>query len=103
MPLRMVAGDSDASCNSNCDSSISQNLWQPHAFSNYALQDILILQGLDYSEQESNWVNRFGFVTEYMQNFGKGCQGLGAMPFWSGTNTMTIGNHDGKADTILPQ
>ena len=96
--LSVFVDSSEECSSSNCESPISQNLWQPHAFSGYALQDILILQGLDCQKDQGDWVNRFGFVTEYMQNFGKDCQSLGAMPFWSGTNTMTIGNHDGKAD-----
>jgi hypothetical protein len=40
--------------------------------------------------------------TEYMNNFSNrcanDCHSLGAMPFWSGTNTMTYGNNNGKAD-----
>lgn len=40
--------------------------------------------------------------TQYQQNFGdqcsNNCHSLGAMPFWSGTNTMTFGNNDGRAD-----
>lgn len=42
----------------------------------------------------------FHVVAEYMQSFGQdcnGCNNLGAMPFWSGTNTLTVGNNDGKA------
>lgn len=42
------------------------------------------------------------FFTEYMQNFGQKCghhcKNLGSMPFWSGTNIMTVGNNDGRAD-----
>ncbi len=89
------------SCVSNsgsCASNISKNIWQPHAFSNYALQDLIILQGLNYSAGYKDWVNRFGVATEYMQSFSSSCKGLGAMPFWSGTNAMTIGNNSGKAN-----
>lgn len=82
-----------------CTAPISQNLWQPHAFSNYASREILILKGLDVDATEDCWLNRVGFATEYMQSLNSNnCTGLGAMPFWSGTNSMTIGNNDGKAD-----
>lgn len=85
------------SCNADCQNPISKNLWQPHAFSNYASQEILIMKNLDLETGNDCWINRFGAATEYMQGFNN-CSGLGAMPFWSGTNTMTIGNNDGKAD-----
>ena len=82
-----------------CTDVISKNLWQPHAFSDYASREILILQGLNLDTiGGKKWINRIGFATEYMQSFGNNCQGLGAMPFWSGTNSMTIGNNDGTAD-----
>ena len=103
-PVVLAASDccdnsASSSCSSDCDESpISQNLWQPHAFSNYASREILIMKGLDVDATEDKWLNRFGFATEYMQNFGHNCAGLGALPFWSGTNTMTIGNNDGLAD-----
>lgn len=99
-PVIMAASDSSASssCSSECDSPTSQNLWQPHAFSNYALREVLIMKGLDLEATGETWVNRFGFASEYMQSFGHNCAGIGAMPFWSGSNTMTIGNNDGKAD-----
>lgn len=82
----------------SCCSATSKNLWQPHAFSNYASRELLILQGLDVDITDNKWINRFGFATEYMHSFGHNCAGLGAMPFWSGSNTMTIGNNDGRAD-----
>ncbi len=101
----VVMADSDAStsaCNSSCSSECSvdsKNLWQPHAFSAYATREMLMMWGVDTTiTNENNWVHRFGMATEYMQNFGGSCASLGAMPFWSGTNTMTIGNNDGKAN-----
>ncbi|MFA5999105.1 MAG: hypothetical protein WC747_03760 [Candidatus Babeliales bacterium] len=48
-----------------------------------------------------NSVN-ISFLMEYMQNFGgkcgHHCKNLGSMPFWSGTNIMTVGSNDGRAD-----
>ncbi len=44
----------------------------------------------------------FSYLMEYMHNFGQKCghhcKNLGSMPFWSGTNIMTVGNNDGRAD-----
>lgn len=102
---------------------ISQNLWQPHSFSNGGVREIVILQELNYkvlnkkyfpedfstlSEvakeiervKKGSFLNLFGAASEYTQNFGKECGrlGLGALPFWSGTNSMTIGTNDGKSD-----
>lgn len=97
-PIVAESESGSGSCSNDCNP-ISKNLWQPHAFSNYGLQEILIMKGLDIDASEGDWLHRFGFATEYMQNFSNNaCNGLGAMPFWSGTNTMTIGNNDGKAD-----
>ncbi|MBI2352740.1 hypothetical protein HYV11_00675 [Candidatus Dependentiae bacterium] len=79
-------------------SAMSNNLWQPHAFSNYASREILVMKGLDVDKEKKDWVSRFGLTSEYMQNFRNLCTGLGALPFWSGTNTMTIGDNSGEFD-----
>lgn len=113
--------------------SISQNLWQPHSFSNGGTREILILQELNLKElnrkyfpeaakqaeaaesqfksdvdklkmdkdlKKAGFLCLFGAAVEYTQNFGKqdGKIGLGALPFWSGTNSMTIGTNDGESD-----
>lgn len=58
-----------------------------------------------YYDADSRRAKRSVFVSlfpEYMQNFGSNCsdssKNLGSMPFWSGTNIMTVGNHDGRAN-----
>ncbi|MBI2345102.1 hypothetical protein HYV10_03455 [Candidatus Dependentiae bacterium] len=90
--------------NNNCKirCSFSQNTWLPHAFSSSSLRD---LQQAKYL-----WNDIPGFIgqnlelsvlVEYGQNFSErcdDCKGLGSMPFWSGTNRMTFGNNNGKAD-----
>ena len=97
--FNIICQSSVSSSNCNTCGPISKNLWQPHAFSNYASQEILIMKGLDLAKKSDSWLNRVGFTTEYMNSFDNGNgHGLGAMPFWSGTSTMTIGNNDGKAD-----
>ena len=94
-----ICQSSVSSNNCNTCGPTSKNLWQPHAFSNYASREILIMKGLDLARKSDSWLNRVGFATEYMNSFDNGNDhGLGAMPFWSGTSTMTIGNNDGKAD-----
>lgn len=84
-----------------CRKGGSQNLWQPHSYSNAGTREILILQELNLKKQNGKgWINIFGAATEYVQSFGKDCgkHGLGALPFWSGTNSMTIGTNDGLSD-----
>lgn len=80
------------------DCSQSKNTWLPRAFSSYSMHDINQRQSV--CDDKDHKIN-FTFLTEYMQNFGskcsKGCKNLGAMPFWSGDNTLTIGNNNGKA------
>lgn len=85
----------------SCRNGGSQNLWEPHSYANTGTRQILVLQQLNIKKQNGKgWINVFGDTTEYMQNFGKDCgrYGLGALPFWSGTNSMTIGTNDGKSD-----
>lgn len=85
-------------CAKDCEDPKSQNLWQPHAFSNYASREILLMKDIDL-DVDKEWVTRFGFATEYMQSFNNdSCNGLGALPFWSGTNKMTIGDNSGDYD-----
>ncbi|MFA5999103.1 MAG: hypothetical protein WC747_03750 [Candidatus Babeliales bacterium] len=88
------------SCDTPC--SISKNTWLPRSFTSYSYRDISQAQytyGQDFGDKEHHL--NISLFTEYMQNFGGkcgSCKNLGAMPFWSGTNQMTIGNNDGKAD-----
>lgn len=92
------SSDCSSSCSSDCDSPKSQNLWQPHAFSAYGSREILLMKDIHLST-DKEWVSRFGTATEYMQSFNNdNCHGLGALPFWSGTNKMTIGDNSGDYD-----
>lgn len=92
----------DTSCEKKCDTdcSISKNFWYPRSFSSYQYHDLFQMKHTHPSEKRDGKLN-ISFITEYMQNIdGKcnSCKNLGAMPFWSGTNQLTIGNNDGKAD-----
>lgn len=87
-------------CSKNC--SISKNTWLPRSFSSYSMHDIsqekYLWNPLDDHQQHHLQV---GFITEYAQNFsnkcGASCKNLGSMPLWSGTNRLTVGNNDGRA------
>jgi hypothetical protein len=88
----------DSRCNTPC--SISKNFWYPRAFSSYQYHDLFQMKHTHESKKRGGKLN-LSCITEYMQNFGgkcKSCKNLGSMPFWSGTNQLTIGNNNGKAD-----
>lgn len=91
--------------------SISKNTWLPRAFSSYSMHDLVQEKFLFHSENnEKDQACLVSFFTEYMQNFGSqshdctkyktysACKNLGSLPFWSGTNVMTVGNNNGAAD-----
>lgn len=93
------------SCNTNCAKScdatcsISKNTWLPRSWSSYQDHDLFQMKHTHPSEKRYGKLN-ISFFTEYMQNIdGKcnSCKNLGSMPFWSGTNRLTIGNNDGRA------
>ena len=90
-----------AACAKSCDAtcSISKNTWLPRSFSSYQNHDLFQMKHTRPSENRYGKLN-ISFFTEYMQNFGgkcNSCKNLGAMPFWSGTNQLTVGNNDGRA------
>lgn len=97
----VFAGDCCAKvCNTPC--STSKNTWLPRAFSSYSTRDIMQEKSLFQVESKRDqWNGTLSFATEYMQNFGSkcgSCKNLGAMPFWSGTNMMTVGDNSGDYD-----
>lgn len=85
-------------CSSGC--SISKNTWLPQPFfsSSTELLHEKYLFNPVYEHVDRNL--QLSIIAQYQQNFpGKcDCKNLGALPFWSGTNTMTFGINDGKAD-----
>lgn len=83
-------------------SDLGKNLWQPRPFSSYASREIMMLQTLyDNYFKHDDWHGTFATSFEYQQNFGNTCgeKSLGAMPFWSKSNSMTIGNN-GSRDAV---
>jgi hypothetical protein len=96
----VIFSKSFESCKIPC--SFSKNYWLPHSFSSSSLKDLqqekyLWNSFLEYQKQNFE----ISFLVEYGQNLpGKcdDCKNLGSMPFWSGTNSMTFGTNNGKAD-----
>ncbi len=92
---------SNINCEKKCDTtcSISKNFWYPRSFSSYQYHDLFQMKHLRSIQKRDGKLN-ISFVTEYMQNIEgqcNSCKNLGSMPFWSGTNQLTIGNNDGRA------
>lgn len=86
-------------CDPSC--SISKNTWIPRSFTSSSFHTILLQNQRFYQSNDQGWCRVLLGTSEYSQNFGQkwnSCKNLGAMPFWSGTNIMTVGNHDGDAD-----
>lgn len=95
-----VADDGCASACSSC--STSKNYFYSRAFSSYSSRNLILEKPLIQVESERDeWNGTVSVATEYMSNFGQKCgtcKNIGAMPFWSGTNEMTVGNNNGKAN-----
>ena len=74
----------------------------PRAFSSHSSRQLIQEKPLFQTDSSRDeWFGTLSMATEYMANFGQkcgSCKNLGARPFWSGTNEMTIGNNDGKAN-----
>lgn len=103
MSSAAFAGDCCAKpCDTPC--STSKNTWLPRAFSSYSTRDIMQEKSLFQTESKRDkWNGTLSFATEYMQNFGGkcgSCKNLGAMPFWSGTNTMVVGNNNDEGTDV---
>ncbi len=89
-----------STCDTTCSTSV--NTWLPRAFSSYSSRQLIQEKPLFQTESNRDeWFGTLSMATEYMANFGQkcgSCKNLGARPFWSGTNTMTVGNNDGSAN-----
>lgn len=66
--------------------------------------DIYLIKSMHRHEKQEeivekdHWNGTFSIASRYAHSFEKPCNGLGSLPFWSGTNTMTYGSNDGKSD-----
>lgn len=96
--------DTADNCASTCDTKCSQskNYLTARAFSSYSSRNLILEKPVFQTcSDREEWNGTLSVAAEYMSNFGQkcnSCQNIGALPFWSGTNTMTVGNNDGKAD-----
>lgn len=79
---------------------LSQNNWQPRPFSGSSVRSLVLMKEAYRPEQDPDIPYYLGVASDYMRSFSsKSCNnGFQSMPFWSGTNKMTIGNNDGKAN-----
>ncbi len=80
--------------------SISKNTWlpQPLFSSSTELLHEKYLFNPVYEHVDRNL--QLSVIVEYQQSFGQKCgrKNLGSLPFWSGTNVMSFGTNDGRAD-----
>jgi len=103
--MHQASNAETVTCNTTCKQ--GQNLWQSRSFGSYSSRDLLLVKDM-YVEQHDRdeWNGTISTAIEYMQNFGgkcNSCKNLGALPFWSGTNTMTYGTNDGLSDIDVYQ
>ena len=81
---------------------ISQNEFAPRPFSSNMGQEIILEKAAWHGiPKPDSWHGTVQISLSYNQMFspfGNPEEGLGARPFWSGTNTMTVGNNANLAD-----
>lgn len=85
-------------CSNSCN--ISKNTFLPRSVLSYSLNELLLEKTVFTLKPKNHRETVAGLLSTYSQNFkaDNSSDNLGSMPFWSGTNTMTIGNNDGRAD-----
>ena len=80
--------------------SISKNFFQPRAFSANLAREML-MQGSKHRDSEG-WYGEFSATAVYQANWNQGNEqgsgvevvnGLGTFPFWSGSNSMSLGTN----------
>lgn len=80
---------------------MSKNYFYARAFSSYSSRNLILEKSvLQNVYDEARWYVSFSGEAEYLSNFGQNCgscSNIGTMPFWSGTNQLTVGNNDGRA------
>src|SRR3990167_6522892 len=92
--------------------STSKNFFQPRPASANLAREMLMEPGAHHRSSDS-WYGEFAATAFYQHSWNQnnntldngissslvGMQSLGAMPFWSGTNIMTIGNNINASTT----
>jgi len=83
-----------ATLSATSDVSISKNLFLQRAFSANTSRE-LIMEGQVETTDFDGFYSFFSFTGAYQHSWNQSeNQGIGAFPFWSGTNVMTIGTND---------
>lgn len=82
-----------ASMHANPDVSISKNLFLHRAFSANTTRELL-MEGHVTTTDFDGFFGEFAFTGAYQRSWEQNeSQGIGALPFWSGSNTMTVGTN----------
>jgi hypothetical protein len=79
--------------------SISKNLFLQRAFSANTTRELL-MQGHVVQTDFDGFYSMFGFDGAYQRSWNQGdaTTGIGAFPFWSGSNEMTVGINNGLSN-----
>ncbi len=89
--LTLVAS---ATLSATSDVSISKNLFLQRAFSANTSRE-LIMEGQVETTDFDGFYSFFSFTGAYQHSWNQSeNQGIGAFPFWSGSNVMTVGTND---------
>jgi hypothetical protein len=109
-----LAAFSTASICANLDTlTTSHNFFQPRSFSANLAREML-MEGSKHKDSNS-WYGQFSATGVYQRSWGQSMKttvnnklinttnGLGAYPFWSGTNTMSLGANVGGANLDVYQ
>ena len=91
----MIAEDCNDCPEVDCPQ-VGQAGWLPRAFSSYKTREMFSMCCNQDSEKDE-CLKGFSLAAEYMHSFGDSEARLGSLPFWSGTNTMTIGTNNGES------
>lgn len=90
-------------CGTASDVSISKNLFLQRAFSANTTRELL-MEGHVIPTDFDGFYSFFSVDAAYQHSWNQeGDQGIGAFPFWSGTNTMTTGNNTGSTNLDIYQ
>ncbi|MBP6869925.1 hypothetical protein KBC04_03525 [Candidatus Babeliales bacterium] len=86
------------------DVSISKNLFLQRAFSANTTRELL-MEGHVIPTDFDGFYSFFSMDGAYQHSWNQGSEefGLGAFPFWSGTNVMTTGNNDARSNLDVYQ
>ncbi len=80
------------------DVSISKNLFLHRAFSANTSRE-LIMEGQVETTDFDGFYSYFSFTGAYQHSWNQSVsEGIGALPFWSGTNVMTIGTNESSSN-----